>query len=228
MAFPTSLPSYTITAGADTPNNTAGGLGLSGLLNSFEVDVTAIGTKVGTGASTPAAGKVLRANGTGTSIWGAVDLTTDVTGALPIAKGGTGGATAAAAAANLAVEVGKLLFPVGSYYMNETNSTNPATLLGFGTWTAVADKFIVGKGSGTFATAGNTGGEENHVLTTSEMPSHTHGAVGGTVGGGANGNQVVVGATGAAALTFIQNTGGDGGHNNLPPYIVAYIWKRTA
>lgn len=69
MAFPTSIPSYTITAGGDTPNNTAGGIGLSGLLNAFEVDITALGTKVGTGSSTPTNNTVLAGNGTGTSTW---------------------------------------------------------------------------------------------------------------------------------------------------------------
>lgn len=39
--------------------------------------------KIGTGASTPTANKVLRATGTGTSAWAQVDLSTDVTGTLP-------------------------------------------------------------------------------------------------------------------------------------------------
>lgn len=93
MAFPASLPSYTITAGAETANGAGGGTGLSGLLNAFEVDITGLGTKMGTGSSTPSAGTVLRANGAGTSIWGAVVLTTDVTGTLPVANGGTGSTT---------------------------------------------------------------------------------------------------------------------------------------
>jgi hypothetical protein len=47
-------------------------------------------TKIGTGASTATANKVLRATGTGTSAWAQVGLTTDVTGTLPVANGGTG------------------------------------------------------------------------------------------------------------------------------------------
>jgi hypothetical protein len=47
-------------------------------------------TKIGTGASTATANKVLRATGIGTSAWAQVGLTTDVTGILPVANGGTG------------------------------------------------------------------------------------------------------------------------------------------
>lgn len=66
-----------------------------------EEEVKAVQTKVGTGSSTPSAGKVLRATGTGTSGWAAADLTTDVTGVLPIANGGTNGSDAATAFSNL-------------------------------------------------------------------------------------------------------------------------------
>lgn len=69
MSFPASLPSYTITSGSESPNTAAGGLGLSGLLNQFEIDITGLGTKLGTGASTPTNGVVLAGNGTGTSAW---------------------------------------------------------------------------------------------------------------------------------------------------------------
>ena len=40
------------------------------------------------------------------------------------------------------------LYPVGSYYSNGAVSTNPATLLGFGTWVAVDGKVIVGLDAG--------------------------------------------------------------------------------
>lgn len=69
MAFPTTLPSYTITAGAETLNGASGGVGLSGLLNAFEVDITALGTKLGTGASTPVNLAFLVGNAIGTSVW---------------------------------------------------------------------------------------------------------------------------------------------------------------
>jgi hypothetical protein len=67
--FPTSLPTYTITAGAETANSAGGGTGLSGLLNQFEVDVTALATKLGSGAATASNKAVLVGSGSGTSTW---------------------------------------------------------------------------------------------------------------------------------------------------------------
>lgn len=57
--------------------------------NLEQAEIVNIATKIGTGASTPTSGTVLRGNGTGTSTWGQVALATDVTGVLPIANGGT-------------------------------------------------------------------------------------------------------------------------------------------
>ena len=64
------------------------------------------------------------------------------------------------------------LYPVGSVYTNATSSTNPATLLGFGTWTAFgAGKVMIGLDSSdaTFSTVGNTGGSKDAITV-----SHTH------------------------------------------------------
>lgn len=69
MAYPTTLPSYTITSGTETPLSAAGGLGLSGLLNAFEADIVALGTKVGTGATSPASNTFLVGTGSGSSAW---------------------------------------------------------------------------------------------------------------------------------------------------------------
>ena len=90
MPFPASIPSNPDTQGNETLATAGGGLGLSGILDIYGVDITAIATKIGTGASTPTAGKVLRASGVGISVWGAVDITADITGILPIVNGGTG------------------------------------------------------------------------------------------------------------------------------------------
>lgn len=124
-------------------------------------------------------------------------------------------------------EVLKKVYPVGSIYM-ATVSTNPATLFGFGTWAAYAEgRVIVGKaGAGTFATAGATGGAETHTLTIAEMPTHNHGIVEGSVGGG--GNNAYPANNNYGVNAFTENAGGGGAHNNLQPYIVAYIWQRTA
>lgn len=170
---------------------------------------------------------------------GSANVTPGVTGTLPLGNGGTGGTTAATAAANLAVEVGKLLFPIGAIYA-ATVSTNPATLLGFGTWSAYgAGKVMVGKaGSGTFATGGATGGEETHTLTASEsgLPAHTHGVNVGGSGSNITGNATnyLMNNTGVnpqintGAVNNNSTASASSAHNNLQPYIVTYLWERTA
>ena len=80
--------------------------------------------------------------------------------------------------ANVTVtEVLKKAYPVGSIYINATSSTNPATLLGFGTWSAFgAGRVMVGIDSedADFDTAEETGGAKTVTLTTAQMPEHTH------------------------------------------------------
>ena len=126
------------------------------------------------------------------------------------------------------VEVLKKAYPIGSVYINASNATNPASLLGFGTWSAFgAGKVMVGLDAGdtSFDTVGETGGEKTHTLTIAEMPSHTHiQALGGNLSTVANvpGGYVV----GNANTSTTQATGGGGSHNNLQPYIVLnYIIK---
>ena len=121
------------------------------------------------------------------------------------------------------------IYPIGSIYIS-TLSTNPATLLGLGTWEAFGEgRVLVGKASsGTFVTPGATGGEETHILTTDEMPAHTH------VVANVNGNNTVNGsgsagtAGGYASNKTSNSAGGGGAHNNLQPYIVVYMWKRIS
>jgi len=69
MSFPTTLPSYTVTAGTESANSAGGGTGLSPLLNAFETDIMALGVKLGTGSSTAAANQLLVGTGAGTSAW---------------------------------------------------------------------------------------------------------------------------------------------------------------
>ena len=77
----------------------------------------------------------------------------------------------------LKAEVYESMYPIGSQYVNFTNGTNPATLLGFGVWQAVAGRVIVGYDAGQteFNAAEKTGGAKTHTLTTAEMPVHNHG-----------------------------------------------------
>ena len=147
-----------------------------------------------------------------------IDLTASVTGTLPVTNGGTGQATLAAFL--------NLIYPVGSVYTNATDSTNPGTLLGFGTWVAIEGECVVGykSGDGDFGSVGSVAaGEKTHTLTEAEMPAHTHGVQtfsgGATQGNGTSSNTNPSGATGS--------TGGGGAHNNIQPSYVCYVWRRT-
>ena len=126
-------------------------------------------------------------------------------------------------------------YPVGSIYMNASNATNPGTLLGFGTWAAFgAGRVLVGIDSSDtdFDGAEETGGSKTHALTTGELAAHNH-AVGsndsGTGPGGAAGNQEHVrdAGVGNGPVTPTSTTGSGTAHNNVQPYIVVYMWKRT-
>ena len=127
-------------------------------------------------------------------------------------------------------------YPVGSIYMNASNATNPATLLGFGTWTAFgAGRVLIGIDSSDtdFDSAEETGGSKTHALTIGELASHNH-TVGsndsGTGTGGAAGNMELVrdAGTGNGPAVTSSTTGDGDAHNNVQPYIVVYMWKRTA
>jgi microcystin-dependent protein len=77
----------------------------------------------------------------------------------------------------LATSVLSTVYPVGSIYINATNATNPATLLGFGTWVAFgAGRVPVGiDGTDTdFDTAEETGGGKTHTLAEANLPAHKH------------------------------------------------------
>lgn len=124
------------------------------------------------------------------------------------------------------------VYPVGSIYINAAVATNPGTLLGFGTWAAFgAGRVIVGLNASDsdFDTAQETGGTKTHTLTIDEIPSHTHTST--LRGNGEDENQNIPSASDNTdpSLTMTTDaTGGGQAHNNLQPYIVAYMWRRTA
>lgn len=109
MSFPAATPSYDASSTSQTLNE------FNHLTRhtDMQTDLIGLSGKVGTGVSTPTAGKVLRANGTGTSVWGATVLTTDVTGTLPVDNGGSGTTT--------------LTFPAGTDTLVSRNSTDTLT-----------------------------------------------------------------------------------------------------
>lgn len=124
------------------------------------------------------------------------------------------------------------VYPVGSIYMN-MNSTNPGTLFG-GTWEQIQGRFLLGMSSSY--PAGSQGGEETHQLTVSEIPSHQHRfgvGISGEVSDYLGGSEAVYGiepgnTTKTGTNYYTNSIGGDAAHNNMPPYLSVYIWKRTA
>ncbi len=127
------------------------------------------------------------------------------------------------------------VYPVGSIYINASDGTNPGTLLGFGTWVAFgAGRVPVGIDATQteFDTAEETGGAKTHTLTISEIPAHTHnqGSQDSTAGLGGSFNVEFIADhsdTTNGPNVESSSTGGGSAHNNLQPYIVVYMWKRT-
>ncbi len=123
-------------------------------------------------------------------------------------------------------------WPVGTVFISVV-STNPATLLGLGTWVAFATgRVLVGIDAGQteFDVVEETGGAKTHTLTAAEMPAHTHPEnVPSSASGGAEKIALDTNASGSTdAGVATGSAGGGGAHNNLQPYIVVYMWKRTA
>lgn len=130
--------------------------------------------------------------------------------------------------AKLSTALLNVLYPVGMVVTFGV-STNPATLFGFGTWSAITGKVIIGlDGTTEFATLDQTGGEKTHVLTTAEMPAHTHTVTFNKTGGGVGGTPESLAQNATPSSINTGSTGGGGAHNTLPPYIVKYVWQRTA
>jgi len=148
-------------------------------------------------------------------------LTSNGAGALPTFQ--------STAAIILAAQMANL--PIGSWYYNRTNSTNPATLLGFGTWVAVTDVFPVAHGS----TYTSTGGAATVTLSASNIPTITSTiTLGNNTGAGSNtyvgasniGGIATTGGTTAGSIT--SNNTGSSAFSIIPPYQAVYIWERTA
>lgn len=156
---------------------------------------------------------------------------------ISISGGGTNATTTAQAILNLGI------YPIGSIYISVSSTFNPATAFG-GTWERIEDTFLLAAGS-TYA-GGSTGGSATVTLTEEQMPSHTHFQQfqsdtdyvgihvknynsGGSIQGvqpsnGTRRNNIA--APGVRISTV--SAGGSAAHENMPPYLAVYVWKRTA
>lgn len=149
------------------------------------------------------------------------------------------------------------LHPVGSIYINATNSTNPGTLLGFGTWTAFgAGRVPVGFDSSNalFDTAEETGGSADAITvshthsfstTTNTAGAHQHGGSLTQSTKSGTGPTAVVSSSESLVGDYNYTTASAGDHShtvsgttgstgssgtnaNYQPYITVFMWKRTA
>ena len=144
-------------------------------------------------------------------------------------------------------------YPVGAIFLS-TVSTNPSTLLGFGTWVAYGTGRMLISADATY-TAGSTGGAATTTLITANLPSHSHSATttstdsghahGSSIGSGfisnggpeslAGGPNLPFGRPSATAsgnaiitsTTTIGNTGSGTAVTTISPYIAVYMWNRT-
>lgn len=138
----------------------------------------------------------------------------------------------------------QITFPVGSIYMS-VNNTNPGTLFG-GTWERITGRFLLaatdGGSSGAAQAAGNTGGEAEHTLVRNELPKTEIGLSVEDV----SGNTYAVGQGSSSSYAYgygipwtqlgdgdvytspLGGSQGGKAHNNMPPYLAVYVWKRIA
>ena len=127
-----------------------------------------------------------------------------------------------------------LIYPVGSIYMS-VNSASPDTLFG-GTWARLEDVFLLA--AGAKHAAASTGGEASHTLTQAELAPHKHAmaygpessasSTGFAYGIAAGSATNSAGGRGYASNLGTFSAGGGQPHNNMPPYLAVYTWKRTA
>jgi len=128
--------------------------------------------------------------------------------------------------------------PIGSLYFS-TVATNPATILGFGTWASIPGRFIVGvgdNGDGKSYSSGEEGGSKDAVVVAHQHASagaHTHNVLLAAIGSSEGGNGDLElrqqnTQTSSAGAHQHPSEGVSGVGANNPAYYGAYIWRRTA
>lgn len=139
-------------------------------------------------------------------------------------------------------------YPVGQIWTNDLvdpNTRFPGTI-----WEKIEARFVIGSGVALgedgvqrIFNVGDEGGEYAHKLTTTEMPRHKHGMSGSMNGANAindrGGDNVFISdANGdteklnnwqpTSETKGVNYSGGDGYHNNMPPFRASHVWVRTA
>ena len=122
------------------------------------------------------------------------------------------------------------IYPVGSIYLS-VDSTSPESIFG-GTWEPIpTGKMLLSAGDGYAVES--TGGEAEHTLTVDELPSHSHDML--IKNTNESGRTYEANNSGSGSSGFenfatwhTKTTGGGKAHNNLPPYLAVYMWKRIA
>ena len=187
----------------------------------------------------------------------AVTGTTTLTGAVALNGGGTSttpttGDNSTKIATTAFVQSAlplSTIYPVGSIYMN-TSSTSPATLFGFGTWAALAaGQMLLGAGGGY--TAGTTGGSATTTIGLTNLPAHDHSITDkahnhtyqiptGLQPQSGSSTNVYTSTTTAntgnqyTGITYTNTTQGNNSAfantamTTISPYLVVYMWQRTA
>lgn len=121
-----------------------------------------------------------------------------------------------------------IVWPVGSVYLSAAE-ISPQTLFG-GTWEQIKGRFLLAADDSH--AAGSTGGEETHTLTKAEIPDHAHTLkyTGQSVTEGVNAIRLYQAASNQYNVYSGGQSSNCGGqpHNNMPPYLAVYVWKRTA
>lgn len=153
---------------------------------------------------------------------------------------------------NLKTQILEAVYPVGSVYVSLTNSSNPADILGFGTWEALPAGYgLVAQGTATAEdgstltfTAGEKSGEFKHQLTVGELANHIHpyrlfsGNQGTSATDAKQGKFMSTISVADIAGSFycepgksiefhIYGAGNNERHNNVAPCVAAYLWQRT-
>ncbi|KAI5498436.1 keratin-associated protein family [Trichomonas vaginalis G3] len=149
----------------------------------------------------------------------------------------------------LKTEILQTLYPIGSIYTS-MNSTNPATVLGFGTWQQIVDKFLYCANSSK-----QTGGSKK--ITEANLPPHTHTGTTNTTGSHSHsitkrgytnlaaGSDrqgmhrydissdpvdssagIFCGTAGNHSHTFTTNPTGSG-KDYMPPFVTVFAWYRV-